>query len=947
MAKGSKGQTISSISDIMGFLLEESKKPPEKRHPIQPKTGSIQGDSEYVSTLVEALALPGTFVGDKYLDEIQNMIDPAVKIDTYKDRIGTAKIKASDLPKFFDNPDKFIDDLFEGRKTISNKLQRIQWAGEQMRMLQGSAYAKREKLFDSYPPEMRETLIRAMGQTAMKSGQRLDQIWIEDAMDQIQKNGVLSSKIQPLKKEYSRLSEQKRILEESKRKVPQYIKDDLARVSRRLKDLGYGDFSSLLQNEFRAKQDSILNGRSWDNLTEREQKEYLKLSESSNMLELWKRYDGLPKGKKEFQREKQRLQFENRQLEKQKRAVRTGGIFDLNGKKYDYGSLTNSERKKLLKEINGEIRGTNKAIGSLRGMQVWGNLGALEGTYYGITSTFGPGGLAAIANGSFYDPKKGFFGCPSIEGTLEYDFKDDKKIGIAKGERIDRRDIKFTKARRDKYWVKDSRGIWREKDRKLLNTYNEAMVTLYYYNPATLIKTLYTGERFAWMADKKKTAIEDMFGISDNSGVLAAMKTPKFWNFYSGYKNADPAEQARLIATNPEYSILLKKIEFFIKKNPDFLKKVEKAQKLAKQFEKLKGVAKVFSGPQTVLNALQNFANNRTRSLRTFLSEKVFKKIFKGDKVAQELLGEWAKKGGGKVLLAGMTKAITTAIINLIGITSAAFTGGVSFIVSTVLSGFLEKISKVAIKVFLYALVGVIGVIILIAGIFTFGNNAETDGFSRQIAGEVKYNSEFASYGYSSNYTGNNGVLPIEVPPPTNSSCPLGDSGYYCTQGYTDTTCSHVNITAQLPVDLSPVTYFYAPQYCDSYTCTATHVVDPGRCNDGNYTGQAVLFYDGNGNVFKMLHAKYIAPSNNRNYKGGEPVAYFYQTFEQLYADDPLQQTKLEYDDDGNIKDFLCWTGNHIHLTITHNGTFIDPISFLYNMGCSGPATESQCSSCH
>jgi hypothetical protein len=161
MAKNSKDQTISSVSDILGFILEQSRKPPDKRKAIK-NAGEGQADSEYISTLVDALALPGTILGDTYLDTVESMVNPAVKVSTYQDRLPSAKIKLTDLPDFFDNPDKFIDDLFQKNKNIS-KAERIQWLGEQMRMLAGSAYAKDRKLFESYSdPAMRDILTRAV-----------------------------------------------------------------------------------------------------------------------------------------------------------------------------------------------------------------------------------------------------------------------------------------------------------------------------------------------------------------------------------------------------------------------------------------------------------------------------------------------------------------------------------------------------------------------------------------------------------------------------------------------------------------------------------------------------------------------------------------------------------------------------------------------------------------
>jgi hypothetical protein len=148
---------------------------------------------------------------------------------------------------------------------------------------------------------------------------------------------------------------------------------------------------------------------------------------------------------------------------------------------------------------------------------------------------------------------------------------------------------------------------------------------------------------------------------------------------------------------------------------------------------------------------------------------------------------------------------------------------------------------------------------------------------------------------------------------------------------------------AKKPVDIDGaggnIQYFYAPKYCDRSNCTASTVINPGRCRDGNYTGQWVTFNDGQGNVFTLGHTKLIPPSNGSNYSAGEPVAYVYQNFAELIADDPEQRT--------SGYGFDCWTGSHIHLLITQNGAPIDPLAFLYEMGCvNGPSSEAECPPC-
>ncbi|MDD2270454.1 MAG: hypothetical protein PHG60_02660, partial [Candidatus Dojkabacteria bacterium] len=117
MAKKQKDQTISSVSDILGFILEQSEKPVDKRRPVNVQTSKVQSESEYVSALIDALALPGTFVSDQVLSTVQNLVDAEISFGT-QDKLGKVEVRASDLPDFFENPDAFVDKLFEKNKNI-------------------------------------------------------------------------------------------------------------------------------------------------------------------------------------------------------------------------------------------------------------------------------------------------------------------------------------------------------------------------------------------------------------------------------------------------------------------------------------------------------------------------------------------------------------------------------------------------------------------------------------------------------------------------------------------------------------------------------------------------------------------------------------------------------------------------------------------------------------
>jgi len=919
MARGSKDKTVSSVSDILGFIWEQSKKPPDRRQPVKADDGQIDANSEYISTLVEALALPGTFVGDRYLDALQGLVDPAVKVGTYKDRIGTVKIKLGDLSDFFDNPDKFIDNLFEKNKPISNKLQRLQWAGEQMKMIHGSMYARREKLFESYSPEMREILIRAVGQTAGKPSQPVDQIWLHSAARELMNKGSIGGELErlrnALKSENSR-NGRRAILQRIKKIEDLY--DMATNVNNSDYDLAKGS-RDLLDKEFEIKGREILNGRNKSQLNETEILELNKFSQARNLLELWGEYDGLKVTKEEVRAKRLELGELKRDLIKQKEKIKTRGIFEIDGNRFDYSNLSNEERKRALREVNERIKGNTKASATLGSMRVWGALGNLEGLYWTLTATLGSGGLAAILSGDFYDPKKGYFGCPSIERTLKIGTDFEKK-------KDDWRDIKFVKARKDVYRVREGKEI-KLKERSLVNKYNDTMVWMYYHNPATLVKTLFTGERFAWEADKKTMKLAGMFSaIKGDQWILSGMKDPNFWNFFAKYQKASEQGRKELLKENYNYELLLEKVTLFLKKNPNFIKKAEQAQKLAKQFENYKTFAMIFSGPQSLLNLIEKKGAGATEGIRRSVAA-LLETVFTGDEVVKEILDEWVKKGVGKSLVSG----ITAGIVNAIGLAGTAVAGPLSFVITWVLSEFLEKIAKVTIKILIFAIVGIFGLVILFAGIFTFSTQAQTDSYSREYPGSVDYNDYFESYGGDGigledpddpDYPG--GELGEFIPGdlPEGETCLFtAGASLRCTQG-PYSSCndpaykqpSHHNSPA---IDVAVGGNFAAPQFCDKAEGNCKVVsVGQATCSGGYPAGGYVTFtaeYEGRVYIFYILHVA-IGVSSGEVLGPGQAVA-------TITDDDSWHH---------------CSTGLHAHITVKVNDSYVNPRDALnQDFGCS------------
>jgi uncharacterized membrane protein YeaQ/YmgE (transglycosylase-associated protein family) len=546
----------------------------------------------------------------------------------------------------------------------------------------------------------------------------------------------------------------------------------------------------------------------------------------------------------------------------------------------------NTRAERLLRE---QLKMTQSAKSTMLQVMVVGNIGRIEGYFNSIKDHWN---LAAVINGDFFNPKKNQFNTP----TQKYGFAWDKQ-GTDDGRIVSEIMVPT--------YLATGRG------RAFDKVYDEFFTQVYYMTPASIFKTFfYNGEGFAWRAYRQKQKIEEYVkGLNLSGFNLTAFQINK------SYREAVLSGTTGI--TNQR---LL-----------DMLRKYERQGNLSKMFSTMYRIQEDLLG-KIDKQVIQKF---RQKIFDSITNSRWFLRI-KDSSVSVGLLKNWVKTGGLRNLIKGLSQAIASAL-------GVAVTPIFNLIVGSVVGWISERLYDLAVPLFgviVYAILGIVGIFVLVIGGLR-ANNVNYNIAASTPPGEVGYcDIDSSNYPENTEFWGE----PIHVPPPINSSCPLGDTPYVCTQGFTNTTCTHVNIKHKKPVDIdgagANIKYFYAPDYCDSSNCTASSVINPSRCSDGNYTGQWVTFNDGNGNIFTLGHTKLIPPSNGRNYSAGEPVAYVYQNAAELIADDPEHRTSGSR--------FYCWTGSHIHLLITQNGKHIDPLSFLYEMGCTnGPVSEEQCPPCH
>jgi hypothetical protein len=912
-----KQQTISSVSDILGFILEQSELPPDKRRPVRPPpTADSQAKDDYASTLVDALAMPGTFVGDQYLETINNLVNPEVAIQTQTGSGGSFKIGLQTLPEFFNNPDATIDKAFEKGRTLS-KLSKIAWAGEQMRMLAGSTYAKKMGLFEGYG-ELKPVLERALGQSAMDSKSDRDKMWVADATDKLKKKGLISTiNLQDLKNMKNSLS----------KNDPNYNR--LVRQIAALENPNIQDtdaFRTLLDMEFEQRGKSILGTRKVSELTPSELEEFNKVRSAKNTLNVWKTADKY--NASDIKRARENILKTENRFKEQFTAIKEGKTFDIgNGNIVDYSTFSEKLKQKELDAVKKNLQQLSSTKSSFSTIQFWSKLGKIEGTYLGIKKTLGPDSVENFFNGKFFDPKYGYFGCPSAKV---------KKSFTSKGSNGDWNSIKFVK----------SLSAQKTGKKTIIDGYNDRMVELYYLNPVTWMKSLVNGEGFAWIADKHNDKLLSMWNVKDKDSDFFKLTEPEFWKFFKEYKDLDPVKQAAMRTLHPEYDGILGHIAKGLKnQNSAFAKKFAKSEELLDKLSRFEGLAKVFSTPTRALNWInENTLGKVQQGVRNGLFKVLSKmKMFGADDAAMALLESWKVSGG-----AALSSAISKAIIGALGAAGTAIGGPLGTVLTFAISIILDKIVKEVTKYLIYGVIGLFGLVFLIGSLMEYGNRSKVDAYSRIVPAGISYNPEFEDYGESSLDS-----LELDIngiPSLSDEECILSNPSAPCSQGYVDSMGTHSIMRELKPVDLSFLGSIFSPQFCDKAAgnCYVTHAwesysydfreacsyegQDPNEVNPGGELWLEGSYTDDTGanHSFRLefyhvvLYVPHIEDKSSAIPVGpGEPLA------------------KIGTTDDGlNIN--ACWHHPHVHYMVKLDGRYVDPLDFLNSWGCSLP-TEEQC----
>ncbi len=916
--KKRKQQNTDAMQSIFDFIFAETQKPPEKRRPV--KASHVDGASELTDALFTVLEKPGLYVSDQAMDVLKDTLN----VQLAEIYAGTAapqkkvKIGTTDLISIFKDPNGYFDKLYEKNK---RKLKMADYAGKSFRGILAASTAQKmgidnwedrwainrmaadyddpaerlaivteaRKLGRKYlaidavlegSKEILDTSVQNNRQLMSDLGRRIDSADIQDAtqlrnflMNDPSTRGNIQI-VNSIMNQYHR--KQDHFYNRARGSIAN--SDLLGGTNVRAGDLqNFSDWETLLHKGFKDRLDrfspeNIDMGK--DMASKYFETKGDLLGYSSDSAERTQAYSY-----KQMALLMQNLKKTQDNLLRQKTASlrRTKEYIKAYG---NLPVLTPVQQRELdnFKKIE---KGLKSEITYLQSSSLQDKYYRVAGYYSSMRDIWGKNLVGSVLDGTF--------------------FSDDNKILNP----VSQKELGLHFVGNDKIFFNIH-----DKD----NAYCRTMTTIMYLTPKKLLQ--FDGTYFAYRTylnriDSFKGLTSYVKGLGNDdllkavyrdieeTGLFAVRNGHLLIN-YDAFKDPNALRNAvddlkRAYGNDPNIVALLDK----------FLAKEGRLSKLTATFS-------IWS------RFKENIKNKIDKATLGKIREKIGANLLArlgGDEVFESAIKLW--QGGGGIQ--NLMKAFVDKFLTKLGFQKIALTA-VSGVLTTALSNFAYSMYIVLAKVLVVALVGLVFIIGM--GVSSFNKYTTRYGTVSSVTpGEVTQ-----CEGFESENLVNTGTGDIIVPPPSNSSCPLGTGTFRCTQG-PEGSYSHRSISNKRPVDIANGSgfYFYAPQYCDDGGCKVTGARSATlyRCLDKSvYVGDEVFFDDGQGNVFIIVHAKALVPIQ-QEVSGGQAVAYIYG--------------RGELSSSGT-----CWSGPHLHLEITHNGGYIDPLPFLQQMGCSVPSTN-QC----
>ncbi len=889
MAKKSNTENYDVIGGIFDFIFKESRKPADKRRPVRIEEG-IATDRALMDMIGSALEAPGVFVSDTVLDDLNDSLDVEIAKFDFGSQ-GSVKISSTNLVDLIKDPAKFVDDQRK-RAEGQRKASRARFLGGVMDDILTTAWAhkygdteaKAISLANATANEKTESykIARALGESykATLGGSQ------PGALDFMADRSVQLLARETFGSSWDSMNERDKI-EFTQLVSGLSSKKDSYGVP--LKNVKQSEVLEYLKSKYSGKEEkafylateAILRRGQEDKIDIFEPRLYKHL-EKKHLNEKIGALGNAPAGSQD---EKDRRTYEKMRLMIDRDSAKM--LEHISNLKKEISTTTDPNRKK---ELRKELSDSNRALGIINGNTLFGQIGKVEGYYNSLTQVWGTNGsnvLPSILNGKFFSKQNTVLNPVNENGT--------QFAGV---------EILLAK----------------KSDKSILNAYNKAGESLYYLTPRSLLKTFfYNGEGFARLLhnnlagmEKTMTAggfggtFEELMNVMGREDMMGKLGGDKF-------KSIDEyldITYKQLLAKNKSLSpAQLAQLEKMFKSAGSLRKLTNTFSTASRAIEKLKGVyTKIFE---------RQAKKFRASIGRRLLQNQTFRKWLVKSGGAK-LLGKWIASGGVKVLV----QSVVTAIAGAIGMVGTPIASVVIAALTWIATDLLMKLLKGFLELGKLMFLGILGLIVVIIGISSGSMrkfNKTTYSYTNVVPGDVVACTQYEELPV---VPGEEPWGPVPIPPPSGETCVLGSQGIGCSQGFIDVACwSHKNMTAVKPVDLTNVSYIYAPQFCNTGDCKITDVRKI-NCTDGSNAGGVVVLSANDGSTtytFKLLHVQPLAAVGEK-LSSGQPVAMVQMDLEEGW----------------------CWTGPHLHLETKQNGSVVDPLALLKTFNCSVP-NESQC----
>lgn len=865
MAKKPRSENYDALGSVFDFIFKEAEKRPERRKPI--KLTGIAGDSELTNAIASALEMPGAFVSNTVIGEFDGALDFSIAKIQYGE-FGKVEFKRSNLIDILKDPQAAFDKAIKTQKTVRGT-QRAKFLGAAMDDFINTAWAHKFGNIEARAA-MRglaesNKVRRALGQYAGAQAEGPKSRWL---------NNKPSGKFAVTDLDFM-----------AQRSLDLLGRETFGANWNTLSDADKVKFSELVSTG--AKKSDIknyLNGRhgaTEANNFERAVKPVAKDINSPVDIFSDKVY-------KSFEERNLRRKIGDNTTSPQDRQIYRKTLYLLQRDRASLqskidrinhvlrtGTLTPVTRRQLKEDL----KDTKGALRAIDGHTLFGRIGQMEGYLSSLNNVYGgvlgTNVIASVLNGDFYDKNKNTVFNPSTEKTVG-----GVKIIVPK-ELID---------------TKNGRK------HTMINRYNKVGTTMYYATPRSLLRTFfYNGEGFAFLLNNKLEEIKNLPGFA-SLGVSPELLEKGF-----NHKNIDAFTSAFLSRA----SGILRPNEYL------------ELQELVKKSKSLRKLTTNFSFISRVQARINQAFEKRLVGIRTFIANKILSNprvlAWFAKTGAETLLKKWVVSGGVHVF----AKSLVTAVVGALGLTMTPIVSAIVAALTWVAADFIMKAVGFGVNIFKWAALGIAGILVLVicGGFSTFTKfNKQTYSYRSETPGSIVQCSLYEEVDIEPGEDLPWGD-PI-IPPPSGEDCVLGSGGFWCSQGFKDVgTWSHKNMKERMPVDLTGVSYIYAPQFCDTGNCSITRIAKI-NCSDGKDAG-GIVEYDANDGKttyhFKLLHVQPLAALGEK-LSGGQPVAVVQDGFEKGW----------------------CWTGKHLHLETTQNGSSVDPTQLLQSFSCNVP-DESAC----